>query len=55
MRSKKFSAGLAELCICAMAVMRCLAVKDKVAELDCHYSHLINKGGLTMLVMFAEL
>jgi len=38
----------------SMAVMRCMAVKDKVAELDCHCGHLSNKGGLTMLVMFAE-
>jgi len=34
--------------------MRCMAVKDTVAELDCHYGHLSNKGGLRMRMMFAE-
>ena len=54
MWSKKFSAWSVELCKYAMAVMRCMAVKGKVFELDCPYGHLCNKDGLTMLMMFAE-
>ena len=54
MMTKEFSAGSAELCACAMAIMRCMSVKDKVSELYGHCGHLCNKDGLTMLKTFAE-